>query len=355
MVSVIMAGGSGTRFWPLSRAGHPKQFLRIVGDQPLLRTTYERIRPLSDDEEILVVVGLQHEEETRRLFADTKVHILVEPFGRNTAPCIGLAARYAAHLGRRDPLVVLPADHYVADAEAFRSAIRKAATVTREGGIATLGIVPTRPETGYGYIEREAGEASEEVYKVRRFVEKPPRKLAEEYFQTGRHYWNAGVFVATPTTLLREFSVHMPAFAEGLEKLAETFGSDRFPSALASLYEKTENISFDYAVMEKTKETVYVIPVQCGWSDVGSWYSLYDVRRGEVDSDGNVCDGDVWACDCRDSFIVARGERFVGALGLNRVLVVDTEDALLVADLDRSQDVRRVVEWLKENGRKELL
>ncbi|SHF84255.1 mannose-1-phosphate guanylyltransferase [Desulfacinum infernum DSM 9756] len=355
MISVIMAGGSGTRFWPLSRASYPKQFLKIVGNEPLLRATYERIRPLSTDEEILVVVGREHEEETRRILADTRVKILVEPFGRNTAPCVGLAARYAAHLGAKGPLAVLPADHYVADPEAFQDAIRKAASVTENGGIATLGIVPTRPETGYGYIERQTEGALDGVYRVRRFVEKPPLETAARYFQSGRHYWNAGIFVATAATLLKEFALHMPDFAAGVDALAETFDTDRFAPALETLYAATENISFDYAIMEKTQEAVYVVPTHCGWSDVGSWYSLYDVRRSEADSGGNVLEGDVAAFDCKDSFVVGQGGRFVAALGLKRVLVVDTADALLVADLDRSQEVRRVVEDLKDKKRQDLL
>ncbi|SMC27159.1 mannose-1-phosphate guanylyltransferase [Desulfacinum hydrothermale DSM 13146] len=355
MISVIMAGGSGTRFWPLSRSSYPKQFLKIVGDQPLLRATYERIRPLSTDEEILVVVGREHEEETRRILADTRVRILVEPFGRNTAPCVGLAARYAAHLGATGPLAILPADHYVADPEAFQHAIRKAATVVQEGGIATLGIVPTRPETGYGYIERQTEGALDGAYRVRRFVEKPPLETAAKYFQSGRHYWNAGIFVATATTLLKEFAAHMPEFAAGLDVLARTFDTEGFSQALEDLYGATENISFDYAVMEKTREAVYVVPTHCGWSDVGSWYSLYDVRRSGADSDGNVLEGDVRAYDCRDSFVVGHGGRFLAVLGLQRVLVVDTKDAVLVADLERSQEVRRVVQDLKDKRRQELL
>ncbi len=357
MVGVVMAGGSGTRFWPLSRASYPKQFLKIIGDKPLLRVTYERIRRLFADERILVVVGAEHEAETRRILSDTQVQVLVEPFGRNTAPCVGLAARYAAWMGVTEPLVILPADHYIADPQAFCRAIETAGALCGAGGIGTLGIVPTRPETGYGYIEAAEGNPmSDGVFAVARFVEKPPPHVAAQYFQSGRHYWNAGVFVSTPQTLLQEFSTHMPGFAQRLKDLDSVFGTPRFVDHLASIYREVENISFDYAIMEKTTQRVFVVPVNCGWSDVGSWASVYDVRRKEhADAEGNIVQGDARAIRCRECFVVAEGGRFAALLGLDRVLVVDTEDALLVAGLESSQDVRAIVEHLKSHGRKELL
>lgn len=357
MVAVIMAGGSGTRFWPLSRATYPKQFLKIVGGMPLLRVTYERIRPLFSDERILVVVGAEHEAETRRILSHTGVRVLVEPFGRNTAPCVGLAARYASWLGIDDPLVILPADHYIADANAFLRAIQKAGTECVQGGIGTLGIVPTRPETGYGYIEAAKEETlCDGAYRVIRFVEKPPPELAAVYFQSGRHYWNAGVFLATPQTLLQEFSRHMPDFSERLQTLDAVFHTSKFAEQLKSIYEVVENISFDYAIMEKTSERVFVVPVECGWSDVGSWLSVYEVRRKQDgDPAGNIVQGDVQTIRCQECFVLGESPRFVAVLGLHRVLVVDTQDALLVANLDHSQEVRAVVEYLKQHGREKLL
>lgn len=357
MIAVIMAGGSGTRFWPLSRASYPKQFLHIIEGKPLLRVTYERIRPLFPDERILVVVGADHEAETRRLLADTGVHVLVEPFGRNTAPCVGLAARYATWMGVHEPMVILPADHYIADTKAFCHAIEAAAALCADGGIGTLGIVPTRPETGYGYIEAAMDEpVSDGVYAVVRFVEKPPPSLAATYFQSGRHFWNAGVFVATPQTVLQEFAEHMPGFAQRLQTLDAAFETPGFADLLASIYQDVENISFDYAIMEKTRQRVFVVPVHCGWSDVGSWASLYEVRRAdEGDGDGNIVRGDAFTKQCRECFVVSEGHRFVAVLGLERALVVDTADALLVANLESSQDVRAVVEYLKGHGREKLL
>jgi mannose-1-phosphate guanylyltransferase len=355
---VIMAGGSGTRFWPMSRASHPKQLLRIVGDQPMVRATYERVKELANDDQFLVVVGQEHLAETSQVFADTRVHVLAEPMGRNTAPCIGLAARYLESKGNNDPVAILPADHYVARPRVFRKALLQAVAQAEIGGIVTLGIIPTRPETGYGYIEQEApanGWNEEALQRVRRFVEKPHLELAKHYLVSGNFYWNAGIFVATPRTLLQEFATHMSQFSEGLEQLAHHFDQPGFSDALSHLYERTENISFDYAIMEATRQSVFVIPCDCGWSDVGSWNSLHEVRNVEQDERGNVQEGEAIVLDCDGSFILAKGRRKVAALGLRNVLIVDTEDAMLVADLERSQDVKKIISELLQKGWTELL
>ncbi len=355
---VIMAGGSGTRFWPMSRVSRPKQLLRIVGDQPMVRATYERVKELATDDQFLVVVGREHLAETSQLFADTRVRILAEPVGRNTAPCIGLVAKYFESKGNNHPMVILPADHYIARPVVFRKALCQAVAQAEVGGIVTLGIVPTRPETGYGYIEQEeppAGMNDEVLQRVRRFVEKPHLELAKHYLLSGNFYWNAGIFVASPKTLLREFATHMPQFFEGLDQLVPHFDQPNFPDVLNRLYERTENISFDYAIMEATRQPVYVISCDCGWSDVGSWNSLYEVRNVEQDERGNVQEGESVVLDCDASLIMARGRRKVAALGLRNVLIVDTEDALLVADLERSQDVRKITSELLQKGWTELL
>lgn len=356
MYIAIMAGGSGTRFWPASRQWRPKQFLNIIGDTPMVLATYQRIQALAPDERILLVVGEQHRAETERLFAHTAVNILAEPVGRNTAPCIGLAAKYVERLGGGGPIVILPADHFIADAEVFRACLRRAAEVASDGGIVTLGIVPTRPETGYGYIERGAESEQENVFRVVKFVEKPDLQTAGKYLAAGNYFWNAGIFVATPQTLLAEFSRQMPAFFAGLEQLSASFGQPQFAAQLKSLYEQTESISFDYAIMEKTTKPVHVVPANCGWSDVGSWFSLYEVRREkEKDGFGNIQEGNALLLNCKDSFVVARGNRLTAALGLNNILVVDTDDALLVADLAHSQEVKDVINRLMERGLTRLL
>lgn len=355
MYVVIMAGGSGTRFWPMSRAARPKQFLTIAGDKPMVRATYERVHAMVSDEQVLLVVGEEHRAETEELFAGLKVRILAEPMGRNTAPCIGLAAKFVELLGSDEPLVILPADHFVADPQALRQAIQKAVDLAVEGGIVTLGIVPTRPETGYGYIECDDSRVGQ-VFRVKKFVEKPDLETALKYLASRNFYWNAGIFVATPRTLLDAFAAHMPSFHSGLDALKSSFGTPRFSFALRTLYEGINGISFDYAIMEKTSQPVYVIPCECGWSDVGSWLSLYELKKNRgCDESGNVKEGNALVLDCRDSFVMSHGKRYVAALGLNKILIVDTEDALLVADLERSQEIRSIINALKSEDLKTLL
>jgi mannose-1-phosphate guanylyltransferase len=357
MYAVIMAGGSGTRFWPVSRELRPKQFLKIIGDKPMVVATHERIQSIIPDDHVLLVIGEQHRGETERLFAGSAVRILAEPIGRNTAPCIGLAAKYVEHLGGgNEPVIILPADHYIADSEAFRTSLLQAARIASGGAIVTLGIIPTRPETGYGYIRRQSQPAGDNSYRVREFVEKPDLQAAQVYMLSGDYYWNAGIFVATPHTLLEEFKRQMPDLWEGLERLSMDFDKQGFKSALRSVYERIEGISFDYAIMEKTTRPIYVIPCDCGWSDVGSWYSLYEVRIGnEQDDFGNVAEGNVLFVDCSDSLLLSRGNRLLAALGLRKLLVVDTDDALLVADLERSQEVKSIINRLKDADSTNLL
>ncbi len=353
---VIMAGGSGTRFWPMSRRSRPKQFLRIVGDKPMVVATYERVRDLVGGDQVVIVVGRRHQAETERLFRGKQVRILVEPCARNTAPCIGLAAQCLADAGLKEPVAILPADHYIAQPERFRAALKRAAQAARQDAIVTLGIVPVRPETGYGYIQREPGGGDGDIFRVLRFVEKPSQERALEFLESGHFYWNAGIFVATPQTLLDEFRVHMSDFHRGLGTLGDKWQTPQLQPALSELYRGTEAISFDYAVMEKARHPVFVVPTDCGWSDVGSWYSLYEVREAEErDQRGNVTEGRVMTLDCGNSFVLSNSGRMVVILGLNGVLVVDTEDALMVADLQRSQEVRRVTSELKERGLSELL
>ncbi len=358
MYIVIMAGGSGTRFWPLSRERRPKQFLDIIGCRPMLLQTYERIRSVVDDSCVYIVVGKIHEEETRNLFLDRSVNIVVEPQGKNTAPCIGLAALLIDFQGGGgDPIAILPADHYVAKEDIFRKDLEKALKIaSSEDCIVTLGIIPTRPETGYGYIERFPGEVDNGVFKVKSFVEKPDFDLACEYLKSGNYFWNAGIFVAKPSVLLHEFAEFMPHFYDGLIELKQYIGEDSFEDKLADLYSRTENISFDYAIMEKTSTPVYVIASDCGWSDVGSWFSLYELRVGkEGDADKNLIDGEGAFFDSKRCFVLSRTGRWVSLLGLEDVLVVDTNDAVLVADLGKHQQVRVITEYLKKHGPKELL
>jgi len=357
MYAVIMAGGAGTRFWPASRKARPKQFLNITGGNPLILDTCNRLAALVRDEDMILVIGDGHMSQCRKILEGRSAHILGEPVGRNTAPCIGLGAFYAKHLGCREPVAFMPADHYIAEVPAFVAALETAGRVAAGGGIVTLGIVPTRPETGYGYIRRgdaltlEGGPA----HRVSAFVEKPGVEKALSYLESREYYWNAGIFVATPDVILGEIRTCLPELYEGLERLSKAMGTDRFEAAMAEVYGGIKGVSFDYGVMEKTGVPLFVVPCSCGWSDVGSWNSLYELLEKDRDGNGNVLRGEARAVDCRDTFVTSDGGRFVACLGLKDCLVVDTQDALLVADINRCQDIREIVDALEKEGEDGLL
>lgn len=355
---VIMAGGSGTRFWPVSRQRRPKQFLDITGRGPMVVETCERVGSLVRDEEIILVVGRDHEDETKALFKGRPVHSLSEPVGRSTAPCIGLGAIYAAHLGCKGPVAFMPADHYIAKPSALVESLRRAADIALSGAIVTLGVVPTKPETGYGYIQWEEGRPDfwrQTAYRVAAFVEKPTAEKAREYMLRGDYLWNAGIFVATPDTILKAMEAHLPLMYQGMMQLVPAIGTESFEDQLEAVYEEMESISFDYGIMERTKDPIFVVPCDCGWSDVGSWESVCELREDEHDNNGNLSEGECVLIDCENSFISSKGGRMVACLGLVDCLVVDTPDALLVADLRKSQDIRRITDRLKRMRRNELL
>jgi mannose-1-phosphate guanylyltransferase len=358
MHCIIMAGGSGTRFWPASRRKIPKQFLDITGRGPMVVETCRRLAPLAADEELTLVISKEHEKETRRLFTGRKVNIISEPVGRNTAPCVGLGALFASHAGTRGAVAFLPADHFIHNEKAFLQALRRAAILAERGAIVTLGIVPYRPETGYGYIRRDRKEvkvSGKTAYGVRAFVEKPDLKTAKKYLAEGDYFWNAGIFVATPEAILAEIKLHLPDLHAGLERLGKKIGAPDFEREMKAVYPRLQSISFDNGIMEKTQYPQMVVPCECGWSDVGSWASLYELREDEQDGGGNLTEGDVLTIDCENSFVSSKEGKLIACLGLKNCLVVDTRDALLIADLGRSQDIRRIIERLKETRRDKLL
>lgn len=358
MFAVIMCGGSGTRFWPASRRQRPKQFLDITGKGAMVVDTCDRLTSLIADNRVILILGKNHREEASELFKGRSVHILAEPVGRNTAPCMGLGALYARHLGSEAPVAFLPADHFISNPEAFLADLEAAGKLASGGGIVTLGIVPTRPETGYGYIRKTpdtTGSDAVSAYRVSAFVEKPDIEKAHDYLKSGDYYWNAGIFVATPETILTEIEKQLPDLHEGLEQIALSLGTDRFEAEFKRAYENIEGISFDYGIMENTRQQVYVIPSECGWSDVGSWESLYELRGSERDKEWNLAEGDTLLMDCEKSFISSQGDRLVACLGLRECLVVDTGDTVLVADLNQSQNIRKIVDWLKEKKKDALL
>ncbi|HYV67983.1 MAG TPA: mannose-1-phosphate guanylyltransferase, partial [Myxococcales bacterium] len=318
--AVLLAGGSGTRFWPLSRAHKPKQFLELVTGRTLFADTYARIAPLCSADRTWVVCGRDHAEPVRAaLPALPPAHLLVEPAARNTAPAIGLAAVRAV---REDPdavLLVLPSDHYIAHQDRFLSALQTAARVAQQGDLVTLGIRPTRPETGYGYLRRGA-EREPGVFAVEAFVEKPDAKTAQKYLEDPRYSWNAGIFVFRADALLEALRRHLPAVHDGLRQI----GAD--PARTAEAFPRLPAISLDYGVLEpessSTRRIALVAAPDLGWSDVGSFATLPEVRQ--LDERGNALSGDALAIDCADSVVLAEGGRLVAALGLEGLCVVDS-------------------------------
>jgi mannose-1-phosphate guanylyltransferase len=356
MFSVIMAGGSGTRFWPASRERLPKQFLKITSDQTMFADTLERTRHFSRDDHVYTVVGTAHEELVRNSSSLEHEQILVEPCARNTAAAIGLAAIHLARLDPSLPMVVLPADHFIGDVPAFVETIRKAGEIARAGGIVTLGITPARPETGYGYIRIEGtlyDDPSRESYRMEAFVEKPNRSTAVGYISDRRHLWNSGIFLFTPVTILAEIENHLPQLSRALQTIASAIGTPDYETVLAREYAPVEGISIDYGVMERTTTPVTVFKGDFGWSDVGSWQALYELRSDEYDASGNLLIGNGQMIDAQNSLVYSMSDRLVALLGVEDIMIIDTPDALLVARLDRSQDVKSFPAKLKEIGRDE--
>lgn len=353
MVFVIMAGGAGTRFWPLSRETKPKQFLNIIGQRPLIEETFLRISPLADEERVYAVINRAHRELTREIFKDCGIQILEEPCGRNTTPCIGLAA---IHIKRRwgdTPMVVLPADHFIGDGELFRTTLLAGIELSKRGGIVTIGIPPAKPETGYGYIKRGRKYDSingQEVFEVDRFVEKPDEKRALLYMNEGNYLWNSGIFIFRTDVILNEVRNYLPNLHRGLVEIEEVLDGDRYETTLERVYSKLESISIDYGIMERTREPVYTITGNFGWSDVGSWQALFELKGDQKDANGNMVEGLATIIDSRDSFIINRSEKLVVLLGTDQMLVINTPDAVLVADLNRSQEVRTVAEAIKRKN-----
>lgn len=358
MFAVIMAGGSGTRFWPMSRKKRPKQFLSISGHDPMIVETCDRLHPLIKDEEMIIVLGKDHYEEAAELLHDRAIHILAEPMGRNTAPCIGLGAIYAQERGCVNTVAFVPADHYIGNPKAFLDSLNRAGEVAESGGIVTLGIIPTRPETGYGYIqksEEHVGSIESPIYRVSAFVEKPDAETAHQYLSSGQYFWNAGIFIARPEVILQEIKQYLPNLYQGLERIRKVIRANDFEKECRSVYSALSPISFDYGIMEKTQIPLFVLSCDCGWSDVGSWESLYELRNQDYDRSNNYCEGEAILIDSKNSFISSASGRLVTCLGIDNCLVVDTPDALLVADLNKAQDIRQIVEQLKEKGKENLL
>jgi mannose-1-phosphate guanylyltransferase len=351
--TVIIAGGSGTRFWPASRKALPKQFLAIDGKESMLAQTARRLLPLCGWDRMNVVASSIHVRSIHKVLPELpQKNLLLEPQARNTAPAVALAAM---EIIERDPqavLVVLPADHVIKPAGKFRTLIKRACAVARQGGLVTLGIKPTRAETGYGYIrtQRKSGcESGVDVFTVQAFVEKPDKKKAAQYFRSSKYFWNSGMFVFKVQEILADFERHMPELFHGLQKVYSASAPNR-KKRLAKLFESIQGESIDYGIMEKAA-SIKMLPCDLSWSDVGSWAALPEVLRG--DRAGNVCQGDVLTLDTKGC-IIHSDKRLVACVGLENMIVVETKDAILVCPVEKAQSVRAIVDALKKSKRPEV-
>ena len=347
---VLLSGGSGTRLWPLSREAYPKQFLPLIGDDTMLQATWRRVAPLASAAPI-VVANEEHRflvaEQLRQIGAPVPA-IVLEPVGRNTAPAIAAAALQALAGGDDALLLVLPSDHVVRDAQAFRSAVLSASAAAEAGALVTFGIVPNAPETGFGYLHAEEGEG---LRKVSRFVEKPDAATAQSYLDAGGYYWNSGMFLFRASRYLEELRRFRADILQAVEAAFAAAQRDGdFIRLDKDAFSASPSDSIDYAVMEKTDQAM-VLPVDIGWNDVGNWSALWDVA--DRDADGNAHHGDVIAVDTRNSYAYA--QRLVALVGVDDIVVVETDDAVLVAHKDRVQEVKQVVAQLKDAQRSQAV
>jgi mannose-1-phosphate guanylyltransferase len=351
--AVIMAGGSGTRFWPASRAARPKQFLALGGgEESLLQATVRRVQPLVGHERVIVVTSQRHASEVLDQLPDLpRENILFEPVGRNTAACLAWASAYVR---RRDPdavVAALPADHRIGEGDAFRGAAQRALNAAHAGSIVTLGIRPTSPETGYGYLE-VGDRIDADLHRVRAFVEKPTRERAQQFLDAGKYLWNSGMFFFRADTLLREVGRSLPELAAFVTRCDDAAKSGQEADVIAHGYPALASISIDYGVMEKA-DNVLVVPGSFGWNDLGSWAASWELAP--KDAADNAAAGALLAIDSRGCFASTAAGKLVVLVGLQDIVAVDTDDALLIMPRDRAQDVSKVVQALKAEGRDRLL
>jgi len=363
---VILAGGSGTRFWPRSRRARAKQVLALDGERSMIQQTVERLKPLASLENTWVITNeyLAHEIADQLRGVPTG-QIVQEPVARNTAPACGLAAFIIEKQNPDAVLGIFPSDHVIADEPRFLKALQKGIAVAAEGEhIVVLGIEPTRAETGYGYIETGDYTRDDSALHVRRFIEKPNQSRADEFVAAGHYYWNSGIFLWSARTLANAVREHLPETAPLLEGIAAAWGTAEFEEVFHALYPKCENISVDYAVLEPRSAKgehlshLYCLPAEFSWNDLGSWASLYEYQlatRLRGDGDGNVTETEGhMAIDAGNNYIFSP-KKFVALVGVEDLVIVDTEDALLIAHRDHSQDVGKIVKELGLSGRTELI
>lgn len=343
MYGIILAGGSGSRLWPLSRELYPKQLLNLNSDKSLLQSTFERLKNCMPQENILSITNTKHTSNVRMQLSAISQNptVLSEPVAKNTAPAIVLAAKYVMQKSESDPIIiVVPSDHLIKNNEKFLSTVKKGEQLAQEGYIVTFGIKPDYPETGYGYIN--TAEKAGDGFKVKEFVEKPDCETAKKYLHEGTYFWNSGIFMFKASTLLSETVKHAPDIA----KVSEEFDFTKSNEIPFINFDKMPSISIDYAIMEKS-DKIALVKLESDWNDLGSWQSIYDVSN--KDEQGNVFVGHVLDKDSKNSFIYA-SSKLVATIGLEDTVIVETEDAILACKKDRTQDVKQIYETLKKQN-----
>mgnify|MGYP002622490400 FL=1 len=352
ITAVIMAGGRGERFWPKSRNSCPKQFLSLTSDgETMIQKTVKRLSPLVSPEDIFIVTNAAYGELVQDQLPDVpKENILSEPCARNTAPCIAFAAAVIQKKYGDAIMLVLPSDHLIGYENIYIKTLKKAIKTAEEGkNLVTIGITPTYPETGYGYIN--FGEESGDAYEVERFVEKPDLPTAKKYLASGKYLWNSGMFVWKTSSIMDNMQALMPDIYEGALRIGESYCTPDFEETLVKEFTAFRSESVDFGIMEKASD-IYTIPGSFGWDDVGSWLAVE--RINETDDDKNYFDGDVISVDSKRTTVCA-GKRLVAAIGTRDIIIVDTDDVLLVCSKNNTQDVKKVIAQLKEQGRDELV
>lgn len=346
---VLLAGGSGTRFWPLSRYEEPKQFLKIIKGASLLQETLSRVKSLVLPQNVLVVTNRLYQRKVKEQLKGSGIlskNILLEPEGKNTAPAICWAATKIHRMNPEAVMVILPSDHLIARRDSFLKSLKEAILIAEKGYLATLGIVPTRPETGYGYLKtKEIRIQGRTVFKVKKFIEKPPLKIAQKFFRENlrhdrqhrklsrgvKYLWNSGMFIWKTDAILKSFAQFLPNISQGLRE-----------------WHKLPSISIDYGILEKARNVITVPASNIGWSDLGSWETL--AQHLSRDVQGNTFKGDVLSVNCKNTLVLG-GKRLIATVGLNSLAIIDTPDALLISSLDQSQKIKEIVGLLKKQNR----
>lgn len=354
ITAVIMAGGKGERFWPRSRTACPKQFLSLTADgETMIQKTVKRLSPLVSPEDTFFVTNTAYLGLVSEQLPDIpRANVIAEPCPRNTAPCIGLAAGIIQQKYGDAVMLVLPSDHLIHAEDMYLDTLRKACLAAEDGmNLVTLGITPTYPETGYGYIKYVRGSGRNGVYSVERFVEKPDLETARTYLREACYLWNSGMFIWKASSILANIAQYMPELSEGLIPIVEAYGTPQFGQVLQERFSTLPSESIDYGIMEKA-EHIFTIPGSFGWDDVGNWLAIS--RINHTDADGNCLAGDVVSVSSRGCTI-SGGKRLIAALGLQDIVIVDTPDALLVCDKNSTQDIKKILSELRADGRTELL